>query len=177
MFVFSDSGATNFPPVFCAHSPFGGNFRPQGSQHNRLVYFIYSYILICHFNFRSPNLFVFIMICLYFALLVTFMSDKENDCKYDQKTVLFAAIARKPVPHWTENQIKARTKLLSNSVLANTLTVNFFYACFSRFPSSMELWAKGSNLHTQHITMLLTSTYMSNFALWRTQRLLWELVS
>ena len=131
-------------------------------DHNRLDYFIYSYILICHFNFRSPNLLVFIMICLYFALLVT-MSGKENDCKNDQKIVLFAAVGRKPVRHRTENQIKARTKLLSNSVLAKTQTVNFFYACFLRFPSSMELWAKGSNLHTRHIAMLPTSTYMSDF--------------
>ena len=152
MFVFSDGCATNFP----------ASFLPALSQHNRLVYFIDSYILICHFNFRSPNLFVFIMICLYFALLVT-MSGKENDCKNDQKIVLFAAVGRKPVRHRTENQIKARTKLLSNSVLANTLTVNFFYACFLRFPSSMELRAKGFNLHTQHIAMLPTSTYMSDF--------------
>ena len=46
VFVFSDGGAPNFPSVCCAHSSFGGNFRPQGSQHNRLVYFIYSYILL-----------------------------------------------------------------------------------------------------------------------------------
>ena len=115
-------------------------------------YFIYSYILICHFNFRSPNLFVFIMICLYFALLVT-MSGKENGYTNDQKIVLFAAVGRKSVHHRTENQIKARTKLFSNSVLANTLTVNFFCACFPRFLSSMALWAKGSNLHTRRDTL------------------------
>ena len=160
MFVFSDGGATNFPPVFCTHSPSGENFRPQGSQHNRLVYLIYCYILIFHFNFRSPIF--FLMICPYFALLVT-MSGKENDCKNDQKIVLFAAVGRRPVRHRTENQMKARTKLLSNSVLANILTFNFFYACFPRFPSSMELWEKGFNLHTRLIEMLPTSTYMSDF--------------
>ena len=59
-----------------------------------------------------------------------------------RKIVLFAAVGRKPSRHRTENQIKARTKLLSNSFPANTLTASFFFACFPRFPSSMELWAK-----------------------------------
>ena len=96
------AGATNFPPVCCAHSPFGGNSRPQPTQQTCLFY------LFLHFNlpllFRSPNFFYL----LWFAciLLVT-MFGKENDniVRMTRKIVLFAAVGRKPVLHRTENQI------------------------------------------------------------------------
>ena len=162
MFVFSDGDATNFPPVCCAHSPFGGNFRPKGSQHNSLVYFIYSYILICLF-YSGYQICLFL---LWFAsILSVTMFGKVNDPKNDQGDSFVRCRWKETCP--PPNREPNRTELFSNSFLANTLTVNLFCACLPRFPSSMELWPKGPNLHTRHIAMLPTSIHMSDFWSWR----------
>ena len=80
MIVLSDGGATNFLPVCCAHSPFGGNLDHSHWGANTTDLFIL--FIFLHFNFQSSNLLVFIMICL--ILLLT-MSGKENDCNNDQE--------------------------------------------------------------------------------------------
>ena len=67
------------------------------------------------------------------------MFGKENDPKNDQEDSFVRCRWKETCPP-PLNREPNRTELLSNSFLANTLTLNLFYACLPRFPSSMELW-------------------------------------
>ena len=106
------------------------------------------------------------MICMYFALFVT-MSGQENDCKNDQKIVFVRCRSKAACPPPNRQHIvNQSTHRITLQFSSGKHPVNFFYACFPRFPSSIELRAKGSNLHTRHIAMLPTPIHMSDLWSW-----------